>query len=82
MAARTAKKAKKAKRATRAVKLEMFRPPERVIGEMRIGESPKIDRDELAAFIEDLRKIGIDDPCIRFVARNAPFMRRAPIPPV
>ncbi len=41
----------------------------------------EIDRTKLAAFRKQLEEMGIQSPKIQFVARNAPFKRRAAIPP-
>ena len=49
-----------------------------VIGTVKAGKV-EIDRTKLAAFRKQLEEMGIQSPKIQFVARNAPFMRRAAI---
>ena len=56
--------------------------PERVIGVLTKTGKVKISKAKLAAFRKYLTVIGISSPKVRFVARNAPFMRRPAIPPV
>jgi hypothetical protein len=56
--------------------------PERVIGVLTKAGKVKISKAKLAAFRKYLTVIGISSPKVRFVARNAPFMRRPAIPPV
>jgi hypothetical protein len=55
------------------------KPPEQVIGAVRRGGKVEIDTGELARFLKKLKK---KSPKVRFVARNAPFMRQPPVPPV
>ena len=52
--------------------------PEMVIGTVKAGKVA-INRTKLAAFRKQLENMGIESPKIQFVARNAPFMRRAAI---
>jgi hypothetical protein len=47
---------------------------------LKAGEL-KIDKKKLREFINKKLK-GIEKPTVEFVAKNAPFMRRRPIPPV
>jgi hypothetical protein len=77
--------AKKPKRGRKAGK------PERVIAPTagttklnNIFEAGKlqIDKKKFKAFMDELKRKGITSPQVRFVARNAPFMRRAPSLPV
>ncbi|HSF05995.1 MAG TPA: hypothetical protein VLG10_09430 [Methylomirabilota bacterium] len=77
-----AKKPKKARRG---------RKPERVIREgVRAGElldifasgEVKLNKTRLAQFRKDLEKRGIRYPKVQFVAKNAPFMRRPPVPAI
>jgi hypothetical protein len=56
--------------------------PEMVIGVLTKAGKVKISKAKLAAFRKYLTVIGISSPKVRFVARNAPFMRRPAIPPV
>lgn len=66
-----AKKAKKPKKSDK--------PPEGVIGGIKAGGKLVIETDKLEKFLKTLKK---KKPKVEFVARNAPFMRQAPIPPV
>jgi len=54
------------------------KPPERVVGTLK-GGKVAIDNDKLDKFLKSLKK---KYPKVKFVARNAPFMRQSPIPPV
>ena len=55
--------------------------PEKEVGALQAGRV-KISKAKLAAFMKQLAKQGITSPKVRFVARNAPFMRRVPVLPV
>jgi hypothetical protein len=80
--------AKKRKRARKAEKPEGVIAP--AVGTLDASKlhallkagNLKIDRKKLEGFIKKLEREGIDYPKVRFVARNAPFMRRPPIPAV
>ena len=52
--------------------------PEKVIGAVKAGKL-EIDTAKLAAFSKELKDMGILYPKVKFVARNAPFMRQPPI---
>jgi hypothetical protein len=69
--------AAKMRKSSRKVK----KPPEKEVGALKAGKV-KISKAKLTAFMKQLQKQGITSPKVRFVARNAPFMRRAPILPV
>jgi len=69
MAAKMRKSSRKAKKR-----------PEKEIGALKAGKV-KISKAKLTAFMKQLKKQGITSPKVRFVARHAPFMRRAPILP-
>jgi hypothetical protein len=56
--------------------------PEQVVGVLTKAGKVKISRVKLAAFRKYLTAVGISSPTVRFVARNAPFMRRPAIPSV
>ena len=60
-----------------AKKLKKAEKPERVVGAVKAGGKLEIDTDELEQFLKGLKK---KKPKVQFVARNAPFMRQAPIP--
>jgi hypothetical protein len=56
--------------------------PEQVVGVLTKDGKVKISKAKVDAFRKHLTTIGISDPYVRFVARNAPFMRRPAIPSV
>jgi hypothetical protein len=80
--------AKKPKRGRKAGKPErVIAPAVGTIGATKLNnifEAGKlqIDKKKFKAFMDELKHKGITSPKVRFVARNAPFMRRAPILPV
>jgi hypothetical protein len=61
-----------------AKKRKTAEKPEKVIGAVKAGKV-EIDTAKLAAFRDELKRMGIQSPKVQFVARNAPFMRRPAI---
>jgi hypothetical protein len=61
-----------------AAKKARKKPPEKVVGALK-GGRVQINKAALNKFLKSLKN---EDPYVRFVARNAPFMRRSPILPV
>jgi hypothetical protein len=57
------------------------KPPEKEVGALKAGKV-NISKTKLSQFMKELEKKGITAPKVRFVARNAPFMRRLPVTPV
>jgi hypothetical protein len=53
-------------------------PPESIVGTVTTGGKLQIDTDKLDKFLEGLKK----SAKVKFVARNAPFMRQSPTLPV
>ena len=77
--------AKKAKRGRKARKPEgVIAPAVGTTTLTNILEAGKlrIDKRKFKAFMNQLKREGITSPKVRFVARNAPFMRRAPVLPI
>jgi hypothetical protein len=60
-----------------AKKARRARKPEKVVGAVKAGGKLEINTEELEQFLKGLK---MKKPKVQFVARNAPFMRRAPIP--
>jgi hypothetical protein len=56
--------------------------PEQVVGVLTKAGKVRINKGELKKFLDSLKKKGYDDPDVRFVARNAPFMRQPLVPQV
>jgi hypothetical protein len=52
--------------------------PAAVVGTVKAGKA-SISQAKLKKFLASLEKKGIKKPKVRFVALNAPFMRRSPV---
>ena len=58
-----------------------WKAPEAVVGVLTKTCKVQISKAKLAKFLKQVKKKR-EEPTVYFCAKNAPFMRRPPIPPV